>query len=186
MITETVSVSASTSKTLSSQLQGSPSPERKEAINKIAQEYIRLVGLYARGASDPQLIEIQLFSKREVDLLNSFKDNPEEKVFYDQLCQDLIKKNRINDSREVSEFQSRQTAEIINKFSIQRNVPGDGNCGLHAFAKSYVASMTRKEYAAQLCKVIRENPPLSKDGKYVLKQLEELSLQAGTKLPGFT
>ncbi len=143
-----------------------------DRVRRVANEYVDLCSRYAVGASDPDLIEVLAFSEREVHLLSEF--TPEEIASYHKVCEMLVNSKCPSIQRLAAEDAQ---VRSVSQFKAEVNVPGDGNCGLHAFARSYVASMDDTD-ANRLKGVIQKQIAQGQiretsDEKTVLDRLEQ-------------
>jgi hypothetical protein len=136
-------------------LQVSDLSERvQNVVCKCLPKYQELCQRYSTGASDPELIEILSFSKIESELLSQLTS--EEKLLYNRICEASIAKLYPNAHHRA--VQDSQCAEVLRQFPTTVPVPGDGNCGLHAFAYGFVDQMNADDAAkleAEVCKLRR-------------------------------
>jgi hypothetical protein len=145
-----------------------------DRVQKLArvclQEYQGLCQRYSIGASDPELMEVFLFSKKEVELLNQMSSD--EKALYHRICEASIAVICPNAYR--CAVQASQSTAILKKFSDVVQVPKDGNCGLHAFAYSYVDQMNAND-ADRLKDVVLKLGPINaaSDEAVVLDRLNK-------------
>ena len=142
----------------------------QKAAGECLREYQQLCRHFSNGARDPELMEILFFSQKESKLLSQMSF--EEKALYNRICESSIA--AIYPDLHHRAVQSSQQTAILKSFPTIVPVPGDGNCGLHAFTYGFVDQMNAYDAAKLKAKILKLGPELlGSNEAFVLDRLNQ-------------
>ena len=133
----------------------------QKAAGECLREYQQLCRHFSNGARDPELMEILFFSQKESKLLSQMSS--EEKALYNRICETSIA--AICPDPHHRAVQSSQQTAILKSFPTIVPVPGDGNCGLHAFTYGFVDQMNADDADKLKAEILKLRDKVYQQGK---------------------